>query len=221
MGGPIALLLFSLLNAISRNNAEPQKASRIFDARRDGFVLGEGAGILILESLEQALRRNARIYGEVASFGTSCDAYRVTDEPPDGRGAIASMRNALGDAGISPGQVDYINAHGTSTPLNDKVETLAIKAVLGESAHKIPVSSTKSMIGHLIAGAGAVELITCLLAIVHGIIPPTIIYEYRDPHCDLDYVPNASRKARVDIALSNSFGFGGQNTSLIVKKFME
>ena len=221
LGGPITLLLFSLLNVISRNNAEPQKASRPFDAHRDGFVLGEGAGILILEGLEHALRRNAKIYGEVAGFGTSCDAYRVTDEPPDGRGAIASMRNALADAGISPIEVNYINAHGTSTPLNDRVETLAIKAVFGEYAHKIPVSSTKSMIGHLIAGAGAVELITCLLAIVHGIIPPTINYEYRDPHCDLDYVPNASRKASVDIALSNSFGFGGQNTSLIVRKFAE
>jgi 3-oxoacyl-[acyl-carrier-protein] synthase II len=218
-GGPTVLLMFSLLNALSTKNEEPEKASRPFDAKRDGFVLGEGAGVLVVESLDHALRRGAGIYGEIAGFGASCDAYRVTDEPPDGRGAIQSMRKALEDANILPEDVDYINAHGTSTQMNDKVETLAIKEVFGEHAYKIPVSSSKSMIGHLIAGAGAVELITCLLAIRDGVIPPTINYDYPDPECDLDYVPNTSRKAEINVALSNSFGFGGQNTSLVVRKF--
>jgi 3-oxoacyl-[acyl-carrier-protein] synthase II len=218
LGGPTVLLMFSLLNVISTNNAEPEKASRPFDAKRDGFVLGEGAGILVLESLEHALRRDAKIYGEMIGFGASCDAYRVTDEAPDGRGAIQSMKNALADAGILPEDVDYISAHGTSTPMNDKVETLAIKKVFGEHAYKIPMSSSKSMIGHLIAGAGAVELVTCLLAIRDGIVPPTINYEHPDPECDLDYVPNIPREAEVKVALSNSFGFGGQNTSLVIKK---
>jgi 3-oxoacyl-[acyl-carrier-protein] synthase II len=221
LGGPTVLLMFILLNAISTNNGEPEKASRPFDARRDGFVLGEGAGILVLESLEHALRRDARIYAEIIGFGASCDAYRVTDEPPDGRGAIQSMRNALADAGIAPEDVDYINAHGTSTQMNDKVETVAIKEVFGEHACKIPISSSKSMIGHLLAGAGAVELVTCLLAMRDGILPPTINYEYLDPECDLDYVPNESREADVKVALSNSFGFGGQNTSIVVKRMTE
>jgi 3-oxoacyl-[acyl-carrier-protein] synthase II len=221
LAGPNILLMFSLLNAISTNNTEPEKASRPFDAKRDGFVLGEGAGILIVESLEHALKRDARIHGEIIGFGVSCDAYRVTDEPPDGRGAIQSMRNALEDAGVRPEEVDYINAHGTSTQINDKVETFAIKQVFGEHAFKIPISSSKSMIGHLIAGAGAVELITSILTMGEGIIPPTINYQFPDPDCDLDYVPNKARKGEVNITLSNSFGFGGQNVSLLVKKYSD
>ena len=221
LGGPNILLMFSLLNAISTNNTEPEKASRPFDAKRDGFVLGEGAGILIVESLEHALKREARIHGEIIGFGVSCDAYRVTDEPPDGRGAIQSMRNALEDAGMWPEEVDYINAHGTSTQMNDKVETFAIKQVFGEDAFNIPISSSKSMIGHLIAGAGAVGLITSILTLEEGIIPPTINYQFPDPDCDLDYVPNKARKGEINVALSNSFGFGGQNVSLLVKKYLD
>jgi len=218
LAGPTVLLVFSVLNAVSTNNDYPQSASRPFDAKRDGFVLGEGAGVLILESLEHARRREAKIYGEVIGVGAACDAYRVTDEPPDGRGAVQSMRSALQGAGLQPAEVDYINAHGTSTVMNDKVETLAIKAVFGEYAYRMPISSSKSMIGHLIAGAGAVELITCLLAMQNATIPPTINLEFPDADCDLDYVPNQARKAEVNVALSNSFGFGGQNISLLVKK---
>lgn len=218
LAGPTVLLMFSVLNAVSTNNDHPQLASRPFDAKRDGFVLGEGAGVLILESLDHARRRDARIYGEIIGVGTSCDAYRVTDESPDGRGAIQSMQSALQDAGLQPEDVGYINAHGTSTVMNDKLETLAIKTVFGEHAWRMPISSSKSMIGHLIAGAGAVELITCLLAMQNGMIPPTINLEFPDPDCDLDYVPNQARKAEVNVALSNSFGFGGQNISLLVKK---
>jgi 3-oxoacyl-[acyl-carrier-protein] synthase II len=218
LAGPTVLLMFSVLNAVSTNNDHPQMASRPFDAKRDGFVLGEGAGVLILESLDHARRRDAKIYGEIIGMGTSCDAYRVTDESPDGRGAIQSMQSVLQDAGLHPEDVDYINAHGTSTVMNDKVETLAIKAVFGEHAYRMPISSSKSMIGHLIAGAGAVELITCLLAMQNGMIPPTINLEFPDPECDLDFVPNRARKTKVNVALSNSFGFGGQNISLLVKK---
>ena len=216
---PIELQLFCLLGALSRRNGEPERASRPFDAERDGFVLGEGAGVLVLERLDHALERKAPILAELAGYGTSCDAYRVTDEAPDGRGAILAMRRALEDACLPPEEIDYVNAHGTSTPMNDRVETLAIKAVFGKHAHKLAVSSTKSMIGHTISAAGAIELTTCVLALRDQMIPPTINYEYPDPECDLDYVPNHSRPGRLEAVLSNSFGFGGHNDCLVVKRF--
>ena len=216
---PIELQLFCLLGALSRRNGEPERASRPFDAERDGFVLGEGAGVLVLERLDHALERKAPILAELAGYGTSCDAYRVTDEAPDGRGAILAMRRALEDACLPPEEIDYVNAHGTSTPMNDRVETLAIKAVFGTHAHKLAVSSTKSMIGHTISAAGAIELTTCVLALRDQMIPPTINYEYPDPECDLDYVPNHSRPGRLEAVLSNSFGFGGHNDCLVVKRF--
>jgi len=213
---PLGLMGFSLLRAISTRNEEPEKASRPFDADRDGFVIGEGSGILVLEEMEHARERGAEIYGEIGGYGASSDAYRVTDVPPDGHGAIAAMRAALSDAVLAPADIGYINAHGTSTLINDVVETTAIKEVFGEEAYRIPVSSTKSMTGHLIAAAGAIELIACLLVLRHGVIPPTINQERSDPGCDLDYVPNAAREHAVAAALSNSFGFGGQNICLIV-----
>ncbi len=216
---PIELQLFCLLGALSRRNGEPERASRPFDAERDGFVLGEGAGVLVLERLDHALERKAPILAELAGYGTSCDAYRVTDEAPDGRGAILAMRRALEDACLPPEEIDYVNAHGTSTPMNDRVETLAIKAVFGKHAHKLAVSSTKSMIGHTISAAGAIELITCVLALRDQMIPPTINYEYPDPECDLDYVPNHARTGKLEAVLSNSFGFGGHNDCLVVKRF--
>ncbi|MEK7229967.1 MAG: beta-ketoacyl-[acyl-carrier-protein] synthase family protein [Candidatus Binatota bacterium] len=216
---PIELQLFCLLGALSRRNGEPERASRPFDAERDGFVLGEGAGVLVLERLDHALERRAPILAELAGYGTSCDAYRVTDEAPDGRGAILAMRRALEDACLPPEEIDYINAHGTSTPMNDRVETLAIKAVFGKHAHKLAVSSTKSMIGHTISAAGAIELTTCVLALRDQMIPPTINYEYPDPECDLDYVPNHARTGKLEAVLSNSFGFGGHNDCLVVKRF--
>jgi 3-oxoacyl-[acyl-carrier-protein] synthase II len=175
--------------------------------------------MVILEELEHAKRRGARIYGEIVGYGTTADAYRITDTHPEGRGAISCMQMALRDAGLNPEDVDYINAHGTSTAVNDKVETLAIKKVFGDYAYKLPVSSTKSMMGHLIAAAGATELIICLLAIRDRVLPPTINYEFPDPECDLDYVPNTAREAKCDVVLTNSFGFGGQNISLLVKRF--
>ncbi len=213
---PMGVTGFNLLTALSTNNEEPQKASRPFDQRRDGFVLGEGAGMLILEELEHARRRGATIYAEVEGYGTTADAFRVTDSHPDGRGAAACIRDAMKDSGLSLEDIGYINAHGTSTQVNDRVETLAIKKIFGEQAYRIPVSSSKSMLGHLIAAAGAVELITCVMVMHHGVLPPTINYEYPDPECDLDYVPNVAREKRVRHALSNSFGFGGQNITLIV-----
>ncbi|MBI2209450.1 MAG: beta-ketoacyl-[acyl-carrier-protein] synthase family protein [Deltaproteobacteria bacterium] len=216
---PIEVQLFCLLGALSRRNDQPERASRPFDAERDGFVLGEGAGFLVLERLERALARSAPILAELAGYGTSCDAYRVTDEAPDGRGAILAMKRALEDAGLSPEKIDYVNAHGTSTPMNDRVETLAIKAVFGQHAYQTPVSSTKSMIGHTISAAGAIELITCVLALRDQMIPPTINYEYPDPECDLDYVPNRARTGKLETVLSNSFGFGGHNDCLVVKRF--
>ena len=216
---PIELQLFCLLGALSRRNGEPERASRPFDAERDGFVLGEGAGVLVLERLDHALERKAPILAELAGYGTSCDAYRVTDEAPDGRGAILAMRRALEDACLPPEEIDYVNAHGTSTPMNDRVETLAIKAVFGTHAHKLAVSSTKSMIGHTISAAGAIELTTCVLALRDQMIPPTINYEYPDPECDLDYVPNRARTGKLEAVLSNSFGFGGHNDCLVVKRF--
>jgi 3-oxoacyl-[acyl-carrier-protein] synthase II len=216
---PFGVTGFNLLTALSQNNAAPQRASRPFDRDRDGFILGEGAGMVILEELDHARRRGAQIYGEIVGYGSSADAFRITDTHPEGRGAGAAIRGAVHDAGLSFDQIEYINAHGTSTIVNDKIETMAIKDAFGEQAYHIPVSSIKSMMGHLIAAAGAVELITCLMAIRDGVLPPTINYETPDPECDLDYVPNAAREVKITTALSNSFGFGGQNISLIVRRF--
>lgn len=218
---PFGVTGFNLLTALSTKNDQPTKASCPFDKNRDGFVLGEGAGMVILEELEHAKARGARIYGEVVGYGSTADAFRITDTHPEGRGAVACIRMALKDAGLGTDSIDYINAHGTSTEVNDKVETLAIKQALGHDSYKTPVSSIKSMMGHLIAAAGSVEAIACLLAIREGVIPPTINYETPDPECDLDYVPNAARDSRVKVALSNSFGFGGQNISLIFSEFNE
>ena len=216
---PFGVTGFNLLTALSVLNDEPEKASKPFDKNRDGFIIGEGAGILILEELEHAQAREAKIYGEVAGYGCTSDAYRITDTHPEGRGAISCMKLALSDANLQPEEVDYINAHGTSTGVNDRVESLSIRKVFGRYAYQIPVSSTKSMTGHLIAAAGATECIYCLLAIRDNIVPPTINFETRDPDCDLDYVPNVCRHVKVDVALSNSFGFGGQDVSLIVRRF--
>jgi 3-oxoacyl-[acyl-carrier-protein] synthase II len=216
---PFGVTGFNLLTALSTRNDEPTRASRPFDNERDGFVLGEGAAMVVLEELEHAKRRGARIHGELIGYGSTADAYRITDTHPEGRGAASCIRMALADAGLGLHDIHYINAHGTSTSVNDRVETLAIKTVFGEHAYKIPVSSTKSMMGHLIAAAGATELIVCLLAIRDGMLPPTINYENPDPDCDLDYVPNKARAGRCDRALSNSFGFGGQNISLIVGRY--
>ncbi len=213
---PFGVTGFNLLTALSTRNDEPTRASRPFDRDRDGFVLGEGAAMVVLEDLEHARRRGATIYGELLGYGSTADAYRITDTHPEGRGASACIRMALDDAGLGPGDIDYINAHGTSTSVNDRVETLAIKHVFGPQAYKIPVSSTKSMMGHLIAAAGATELIVCLLAIRDRVLPPTINYETPDPDCDLDYIPNEAREKPCERTLSNSFGFGGQNISLIL-----
>jgi len=218
---PFGVTGFNLLTALSTSNDEPTKASRPFDLQRDGFILGEGSGMIILEALEHAQARGAKIYGEVVGYGSTADAFRITDTHPEGRGAISCMQMALSDAGMTPQDIHYINAHGTSTQVNDRVETLAIKQVFGPQAYKVPVSSTKSMMGHLIAAAGASELIICLLAIRDGMLPPTINYEHPDPDCDLDYIANVARKAPCDVALSNSFGFGGQNITLIVKRFAD
>ena len=206
---------FALLGALSARNDDPGRASRPFDKERDGFVLGEGAGFLVLESLEHAQARGATILGELVGYGCSCNAYRITDSPPDGRGAHQAMSWALRDAGLAPEALDYINAHGTSTQMNDSSETAGIKRTLGEAAYRCPVSSSKSMMGHLVAAGGAVEAILCLLAIRDGVIPPTINYEFADPECDLDYVPNVAREVDVRYAMTNSFGFGGSNGSLI------
>ncbi|HEY4308492.1 MAG TPA: beta-ketoacyl-ACP synthase II [Pirellulales bacterium] len=218
---PFGVTGFNLLTALSTHNDAPTKASRPFDLNRDGFVLGEGAGMLVLEELEHARRRGAPIFGEIVGYGSTADAYRITDTHPEGRGAARCLQMALGDAQLNLDDVDYINAHGTSTEVNDKVESLAIKRVFGDQAYKLPVSSTKSMMGHLIAAAGATELIVCLLAIRDNVLPPTINYETPDPECDLDYVPNESREVRCDVAASNSFGFGGQNITLIASRFTD
>jgi 3-oxoacyl-[acyl-carrier-protein] synthase II len=210
---------FCAMRALSTRNDAPEKASRPFDKDRDGFVIAEGAGVILLESLEHAQKRSAPIYAEIAGYGMSGDAYHMTAPDPEGQGAARAMRQALDDAQINPQDISYINAHGTSTQLNDKVETKAIKKVFGEGAKEIPVSSTKSMTGHLLGAAGAIEFIACCLAIKHNIVPPTMNYETPDPECDLDYVPNQARRAPVDIALSNSLGFGGHNATLIVKRF--
>lgn len=216
---PFGLTGFSLLTALSTNNEDPQGASRPFDRLRDGFVLGEGASVVVLEELERAKKRGAPIYGEILGYGCTADAYRITDIHPEGRGAIGCMTAALKDAGLSADAVQYVNAHGTSTSVNDKVETVACKAVFGERAPKVPVSSTKSMMGHLIAAAGVTEMITCLLAIRDNCIPPTINLENPDPVCDLDYVPGEARETEVNVALNNSFGFGGQNVTLAVGQY--
>lgn len=216
---PFGLTGFNLLTALSTHNEDPQRASRPFDKNRDGFVLGEGAGMLILEDLEHAKKRGARIYGELKGYGSTADAYRITDIHPEGRGAVACINMALRDAGLNTDDIGYINAHGTSTEVNDKVETMAIRQSLGADAYKTPVSSIKSMMGHLIAAAGSVEAITCILAIQEGMLPPTINYETPDPECDLDYIPNQPRSVPIRTALSNSFGFGGQNISLIFSEF--
>jgi len=214
---PTGVAGFCALRAMSTRNEEPEKASRPFDTDRDGFVMGEGSGILILESLEHAQKRGARIYGEVIGYGMSGDAYHMTDPDPDG--AARCMAKAIKDAGISPDAIDYINAHGTSTPVGDRSETTAIKNALGDHAYKVAVSSTKSMTGHLLGAAGGVEALICGLTLKHGIIPPTINLDNQDPECDLDYVPNQARPADVKVAMSNSFGFGGHNATIILKKF--
>lgn len=216
---PFGVTGFNLLTALSTYNADPPRASRPFDRDRDGFVLGEGAGMLIIEELEHAKKRGATIYGELIGYGSTADAYRITDIHPEGRGATGCIKMALNDAQINPEEIDYINAHGTSTLVNDKVETMAIKNSLGDVAYKIPVSSTKSMMGHLIAAAGSAEAIVCLLSIRDNVVPPTINYTTPDPVCDLDYVPNTPRDHKVRRTLSNSFGFGGQNISLIFSEY--
>lgn len=210
---------FAAMRALSTRNDEPQRASRPFERDRDGFVIGEGAGILVLEELEMAKRRGASILAEIVGYGMSGDAYHITLPSEDGSGGYRVMRNALADAGVSPGEVSYINAHGTSTPPNDRLETMAIKRLFGEGAYKVPVSSTKSMIGHLLGAAGAVEAGLAVLTLMDQVVPPTINYENPDPDCDLDYVPNESREIPVQYVLSNSFGFGGTNAALLFRKF--
>ncbi len=215
---PFGVTGFNLLTALSTRNDEPTKASRPFDRTRDGFVLGEGAAMVVLEDLDHAKRRGATIYGEILGYGSTADAYRITDIHPEGRGAIRCMQLALENAGLNPSDIGYVNAHGTSTSVNDRVETVACKQVFGEQTCP-PVSSTKSMMGHLIAAAGVTELLVCMLAIRDNVLPPTINYELPDPDCDLDYVPNEARQADCRYALNNSFGFGGQNITLIVGGF--
>ena len=216
---PLGLTGFILLTAMSTRNDDPARASRPFDRDRDGFVLGEGGGVIVLEELEHAKARGAAIHGEVAGHCSTADAFRLTDSHDEGRGAIAAMRGALADAEVSPADVGYINAHGTSTQSNDAIETLAIKRVFGDAAYRVPISSTKSMTGHLVSAGGVVEAIACLMAIRDGVLPPTINLDNPDPACDLDYVPNEAREQPVDVVLSNSFGFGGQNTSLVLRRF--
>jgi 3-oxoacyl-[acyl-carrier-protein] synthase II len=216
---PLTIAGFCAMKAMSTRNDDPERASRPFDADRDGFVCGEGAGILILEDLEHAVRRDARIYAEIIGYGMTGDAHHITAPDPEGDGAARAMMLALKDAKLAPGDVGYINAHGTSTPYNDKFETLAIKRVFGDHARKLAISSTKSMTGHLLGAAGGVEAIATTLALRHGLLPPTINYDTPDPDCDLDYVPNQARKQDVDVALSNAFGFGGTNATLAFRKY--
>jgi 3-oxoacyl-[acyl-carrier-protein] synthase II len=216
---PLAVAGFNSMTAISTRNDAPEIASRPFDKERDGFVIGEGAGILVLEELGHALARGAKVYGEVLGYGATADAYHITAPEENGAGAVRAMQAALQQAGLQPDQIDYINAHGTSTPLNDKSETLAIKTVLGDAAYRIPISSTKSMTGHLLGAGGAVEAVICMRVLTEGIIPPTINYEHPDPACDLDYVPNTARSVAVKTIMSNSFGFGGHNAVLIFGQY--
>jgi len=218
---PIGIASFASAKAISTRNDDPAGASRPFDADRDGFVLAEGGAVLVLEDLEFARARGARILAELVGYGLSADAYHITQPAPGGEGALRSMRAALQHAGLSPDDIDYINAHGTSTPAGDIAETEAIKRLLGERAYRVPVSSSKSQFGHLLGAAGAIEAIVSILAIQEGLLPPTINYTTPDPQCDLDYVPNTPRTARVDVVLSNSFGFGGHNVSLIFRRYEE
>ncbi|WP_149095807.1 beta-ketoacyl-ACP synthase II [Paenibacillus terrae] len=214
---PIGMAGFCSMRAMSTRNDEPEKASRPFDTDRDGFVMGEGSGVLILESLEHALKRGARIYGEVIGYGLSGDAHHMTEPDPDG--AARCIKMAIRDAGLNPEDIDYINAHGTSTPVGDKSETEAVKKTLGDHAYKVAISSTKSMTGHLLGAAGGVEAVICGLALQHQTIPPTINLDNQDPACDLDYVPNEPRKAKLNVVMSNSFGFGGHNATVILKKY--
>ena len=216
---PIGFTAFNALKAISTRNDAPEQASRPFDAERDGFVISEGAAILVMETLASARERGADILAEIISYGASADAFHVTQPIETGEGAARAMQIALDKAGLAPSDIDYINAHGTSTPLNDRMETRAIKTVFGENAGGIPISSTKSMTGHMIGGAGAVEAAICIMAIGTGIIPPTINLTHPDPDCDLDYVPNTARSVSVSTAMSNSFGFGGHNSNLIFRKY--
>ena len=210
---------FCALKALSKRNDDPKKASRPFEAERDGFIIAEGCGVVVLESLEHAKQRGAKIYAEIYGYGRSADAYHITAPDPEGIGASLAMKWALADAQLNPENITYVNAHGTSTKLNDKVESLAIKKVFGNHAKKVMVSSTKSMTGHLLGAAGGIEFIACCLSIKDGVVPPTINYETPDPECDLDYVPNTARKTEINVCLSNSLGFGGHNATLIVKKF--
>ncbi|MFO8011785.1 MAG: beta-ketoacyl-[acyl-carrier-protein] synthase family protein [Phycisphaerae bacterium] len=218
---PLGVAGFNLLTAIATEpKDEPWRASRPFDRDRGGFVLGEGSTMMVLEDLEHARRRGARIRAELVGFGTSADAYRMTDIHPEGRGPAASMQMALDDAGVTPQEIDYISAHGTGTQENDRVETMAVKRIFGDHARRVPVSSVKSELGHLIAAAGATELMTCILAIRDGVVPPTINLDTPDPECDLDYVPHEAREVACEVCLSNSFGFGGQNDSLVIRRFV-
>jgi 3-oxoacyl-[acyl-carrier-protein] synthase II len=216
---PMGLASFCLLGALSRRNDEPARASRPFEVHRDGFVLGEGAGAIVIEEMEHALGRGARVYAEIAGFGSASDAYRVTDPHPDGAGAVLAMNRALQAAALGVDAVGYINAHGTSTPANDRIESRAIRRVFGERASQIPISSTKSMIGHATVAAGAIEAIVMALTLFHQAIHPTINFDERDPACDLDYVPNVARRTRIDAALSNSFAFGGQSACLLMRRW--
>jgi 3-oxoacyl-[acyl-carrier-protein] synthase II len=216
---PLGVGGFNAMKALSTRNSEPERASRPFDAERDGFVMGEGAGLVVLEDLEFAQKRGARIYAEVIGYGLSGDAYHITSPAPNGEGAARCMKMAIKDAGIDPAEIGYINAHGTSTKYGDELETMAIKTVFGGHAKKVPVSSTKSMTGHLLGAAGGVEAVITTLALEHGILPPTINLENPDPECDLDYIPNTARKTQAQVAMSNSFGFGGTNATLIFRKF--
>ena len=216
---PLTVAGFAVMKALSTRNDEPEKASRPFDAKRDGFVIAEGAGILVLEELTHAQKRGAKVYAELIGYGATCDAYHMTAPSPDGEGAETCMKLALEDANIAPNEVDYINAHGTSTPLNDVAETKAIKKVFGEHTYKLMVSSTKSMTGHLLGGAGGLEAVITVKALETGIVPPTINLEEPDPECDLDYVPNQARRANIKVAMSNAFGFGGTNACLVFKKW--
>jgi 3-oxoacyl-[acyl-carrier-protein] synthase II len=218
---PLTIGGFNAMKALSTRNEEPEKASRPFERNRDGFVVAEGAGILILEELEFARKRGARIYGEIGGYGYTGDAYHITAPPPDGDGAARCMRMAIKDAGLQPEEIDYINAHGTSTQLNDRTETIAIKAVFGEYAKRIPISATKSMTGHLLGAGGSTEAIFTVLSICEGILPPTINYEEPDPECDLDFIPNVARRQPVKVGMSNAFGFGGTNATLIIRSFLE